>query len=229
MQSYERHCSPKLQFIAHTRFPTTKERIGSVNVFISYSLRDYEWVHKLYRLLKPLVKSGDLMLVSDVNILPGEDWDKRVKEFIESADVVVALVSPSYLASQFISAVELPLLLEAARQNRTQLVPLLIRPTQLEGEIQNWQFLNPPSQELSSLPKGEQEFYLQKVYHLVRGLASKTGKRRDEEAITDNLYEQAIRAALKKTGNVSIDTIGDGNIFSLAASQLLYSEEDDQS
>ena len=66
----------------------------------------------------------DLRLWSDQAILAGEGWDGAIEQAVQSADFGLLCVSPSFLASQYVTEVELPAFL-----SREQVViPLALEP-----------------------------------------------------------------------------------------------------
>ena len=54
-------------------------------VFISYSHADKEWLDRLKRHLKPLVREGNLDCWDDTRIRPGDDWKKEIQDALDAA------------------------------------------------------------------------------------------------------------------------------------------------
>ena len=94
-------------------------------VFISYSHKDEEWLKKLQEVLAPDIRNDRVTAWSDTQIDPGDPWFDKIIEAIDQARVAVLLVSPNFLASDFILKEELPRLIAAVDDGLTILwIPL---------------------------------------------------------------------------------------------------------
>jgi WD40 repeat protein len=93
-------------------------------VFVSYCSEDAEWLRRFAVMLKPEVRNRPpVMLWDDTLIGAGQVWRPELEDAICRTLVALLLVTPDFLASDFIMQTELPAL-EAAG---AVLVPVLVR------------------------------------------------------------------------------------------------------
>lgn len=103
------------------------QRLG-LKVFVSYSHKDENLRAELDTHLAPLVREGLLSIWHDRKICPGESWEEAISESVESADILVALVSPDFIASDYCYGVELQTAIRRHHTREAVLVPVVIRP-----------------------------------------------------------------------------------------------------
>ena len=104
--------------------------------------------------LKPLVRAGDIELWDDTRIQPGADWKAEIDRALVSAQVAVLLVSADFLASDFIHDEELPVLLEAAQQRGTRILPVILSHSlYTDSPLGRFQAVNAPDRPLEQLAK----------------------------------------------------------------------------
>src|SRR5262245_23363500 len=70
---------------------------------------------RLLEMLRPLTRQAHFSIWSDQEIKAGENWHERIKTQMVQAKAVVLLVSPAFLASDYIATNELPVLLKQCR------------------------------------------------------------------------------------------------------------------
>ncbi len=127
-------------------------------VFISYSQKDKRWLDRLRLHLSLFERAGEIEVWDDTKIAVGASWKEEIKEALEMSRVAVLLVSPDFLASDFISNQELPALIKAAEEREIRLLPILVRPCAIEEtELYQFQFLNDPRKPLSGMRRAQQE------------------------------------------------------------------------
>jgi hypothetical protein len=145
------------------------------SVFVSYSHRDREWLDKLIPYLKPLERDGLIRVFKDTDIEVGDRWREDIERGLAEADAAILLVSETFLASDFITGVELPRLLEAAEQRGVSVLPVIVRPVAwADTPLSAFQALNPPERSFLELSEAEQARYFLKLQRKVIGTAAST-------------------------------------------------------
>jgi hypothetical protein len=134
-------------------------------VFISYSHADKEWLERLKRHLKPLVREGQLDYWDDTHIQPGDDWKQEIRTALDRAQVAVLLISADFFASDFIDETELPPLLAAAQAKGVRILPVILSASRFarNPDLARFQAVNSPDRPLIRMPRDEQEEVLDRL------------------------------------------------------------------
>jgi hypothetical protein len=144
-------------------------------IFLSYSHVDRRWLDRLLVHLKPLTISRNIAVRSDSDLRAGESWRDKINEEISQADVAVLLVSPDYLASDWVASNELPVLLKAAEERGLRIVWIPISHSlYAETGISQFQALTDPSKPLNALSRVERE---RAIFESVRRIADVAGRK----------------------------------------------------
>lgn len=116
-------------------------------IFVSYASYDNKsenleerWLDRLLQFLKPLNLDNSISIWADTELRIGENWRSEIRRAIDEAKVAILLVSPAFLASEFIQTKELPQILQNSNPPNLAgnygddtsegllILPILIRP-----------------------------------------------------------------------------------------------------
>lgn len=126
-------------------------------IFVSYSHADREWLDRLRTHLVPYARGERLDLWDDTRIGAGSDWAAEIHKALDKARVAVLLVSPDFLASDFIIRFELPEILRRARSDLT-VVWIPIRASAYEvTPLNEFQAASDPHRPLATLPRAKRD------------------------------------------------------------------------
>lgn len=133
------------------------------NIFVSYSHADQAWLERLKIHLAPYLRGESLRLWDDTKIAPGQRWANEIEKELTQARAAILLVSPRFLASEYVTSVELPEILARASADLAVLwIP--ISPSAYEvTPLRDIQALHPPARPLITLSEAEQEQALAEI------------------------------------------------------------------
>ncbi|MBC7817749.1 MAG: leucine-rich repeat domain-containing protein [Planctomycetaceae bacterium] len=100
-----------------------------LRLFYSYSRLDSKQRLKLAKYLSPLVRSGLIRGWHDSDILPGAEWEPTILDELKQSDMVLLLISPNFVASDYCFEKELPIALEMHEQGRACVLPVILETT----------------------------------------------------------------------------------------------------
>jgi formylglycine-generating enzyme required for sulfatase activity len=129
------------------------------NVYFSYSQVDAQWLNVLQNVLAPMVRGG--LRVWNKQVMPGESWRDKVEwalgiTAVPEQTVIILLVSPSYLASDYIINNELPELLKEADERGLKILWVPIEHCRYEHtDIAKVQAVYSPTRPLAALKHDE--------------------------------------------------------------------------
>ncbi len=94
-------------------------------IFVSYSHLDNEACQDLQKHLKTLVDNGRADLWVDHRISAGDKWELPILENLEKADIIILLLSPNFINSDYCLNKEMKRAFERANNNNARVIPLL--------------------------------------------------------------------------------------------------------
>ncbi|WP_437338495.1 toll/interleukin-1 receptor domain-containing protein [Sorangium sp. So ce394] len=108
-----------------------KEQLPSIRrparVFVSYAKKDAKLRAELEKHLASLQNSGHVLVWHDRMIRPGDDRAGTIDAELETADIVLLLVSANFFASSSCFDIELTKALDRHRCGQTRVIPVLVR------------------------------------------------------------------------------------------------------
>jgi hypothetical protein len=111
----------------------SRDLIKPVRIFYTFAIEDKPWRDELDRHLSSLKNSGWIVSWFDRDILPGLAWEQEIDAHLNSADIILLLISPAYMASDYAYGIEMQRALDRHEHGEARVVPILIRPTYWEG------------------------------------------------------------------------------------------------
>lgn len=101
--------------------------MARTRIFVSYSHDDSMWKDRFLQQVAVLERLGLVDVWSDSKIKAGTVWLDEIEAALTAAQVAVLLVSPAFLASNFIWYNEMPRIIAHSKQGM-EILPLIVRP-----------------------------------------------------------------------------------------------------
>src|SRR3954471_5496139 len=98
------------------------DTMNPVSLFISYSHCDEQYRHSLVTHLRPLERSGLITIWYDGHIEAGVTIDIEIAARLESAQIILLLVSADFLASEYCYATEMQRAVERHMSGATRVI-----------------------------------------------------------------------------------------------------------
>lgn len=102
-------------------------------IFISYSHKDRELRDKLATALSNLRNQKLIRDWHDRDISPGSEWKKEILSHLDRAQIILLLISPDFMASEFCYSIEMQQAITRHDNNEARVIPIVLRPTDWEG------------------------------------------------------------------------------------------------
>lgn len=112
-------------------------------IFISYANSNRSELDELLTTLAPLERENKISTWSNIDIVPGEEWEAAIKKQLQEANIIIFLVSSYFMADDYLWNVELASAMERHNKGEVILIPVILRPC-------DW--LSTPFAKLNALP-----------------------------------------------------------------------------
>lgn len=99
-----------------------------IRLFLSYSHQDEDLRKELGKHLAALRRDGVIDIWQDRRIGPGDEFDREISNQLESADIVLLLVSSDFLHSDYCYDIEMKRALERHAEGSARVIPVILRP-----------------------------------------------------------------------------------------------------
>ncbi len=118
-----------------------------VEVVYSYAREDGTLRDELVKHLANLRRRGLIANWYDRDISAGKEWEAEIKEHLDKAGIILLLISPDFMDSDYCNDVEVVRAMERHEAGDARVIPILLRPVDWEGA---------PFSRLNALPSNGQ-------------------------------------------------------------------------
>src|SRR5215469_2289900 len=160
-------------------------------VFFSYAHEDEDWRKKIEKYLSTLQRQHYIQGWHDRNILAGSKWEREIMTRLNTAPIILLLVSQDFLASDFCWGIELQQTMQRHDAGTAYVIPIIVRPCSWQREsFARLQFLPQDAQPLSTWPN-EDEALLQ-VENGIRRVVEQMRKELSQASIVPKKEEEPV-------------------------------------
>lgn len=99
----------------------------SIEVFYSYSHQDENLRNELVKHLSSLKRQGIVSDWHDRMIEAGDEWRRQIDSHLETAEIILLLVSADFLASDYCYEIEMKRALERHEKGEARVIPIILR------------------------------------------------------------------------------------------------------
>src|SRR5215472_1952665 len=100
-----------------------------LEVFCCYAREDQQMLQRLKKHLMPLQRLGQIKIWSDTNLNAGMEWEKELHQHLESAALILLLISPDFMASDYCYSTEMTRAIVRHDEGTAHVIPILLRYT----------------------------------------------------------------------------------------------------
>lgn len=112
---------------------TQVEAARASNIFVSYAHEDEMYRRQLDAHLSAFRRAGLVLIWHDRKIMPGDNLSQVIDSKIETADIVLLLISPDFIASDYCFEIEMSRALQRHKEGKARVIPIIVRPCHWKG------------------------------------------------------------------------------------------------
>jgi tetratricopeptide (TPR) repeat protein len=105
----------------------------TLKVYYCYAEEDEDLRNLLTAHLTPLRRERKLTIWLDILLQAGSDWKMEVEKHLKEADLILLLISPGFMVSDYCYNLQLTTALNHYEAGKVEIIPILLRPVLWEG------------------------------------------------------------------------------------------------
>ena len=104
-----------------------------VEVFCCYARKDQALLNDLKTHLSPLQRQNLIRIWNDTDITPGSNYETEINKHLNTAQIILLLVSSSFVASEYCYSIEMQRAIERHNRGEARVIPIILYPV-------HWQY-----------------------------------------------------------------------------------------
>jgi hypothetical protein len=97
-----------------------------VKIFFCYAHEDEAFLNKLKAHLSPLQRQGFIAIWHDRDISAGVEWEQEIKEQLNAAQIILLLISPDFMNSDYCYGIEMQRAIERHERKEARVIPVIL-------------------------------------------------------------------------------------------------------
>ena len=159
-----------------------------IRLFYSYAPKDESFRKELEKHLSLLKRQGLIAEWDNRNISAGTEWASEIDSHLNTAHVILLLISSDFLASDYCYSTEMNRALERHDAGEARVIPVLLRPVDLEGtSFSKLQALPTNRRPIMKWPKRDDAFL-----DVVQGIRRVVGELRATHAANPSVQDASV-------------------------------------
>ncbi|SRR6266487_410460 len=172
--------------------------------FISYSHKDQWLLNEFKSHLAALEKPGLACFWTDHMIDAGGNWEEALLEQLQTAHIILLLISSDFIASGYINTVEVKEALARSNNGKARVIPVILRSVLWEtmpfSKLQALPTLGRPVNDTASWGSRDEAFL-----DVVRGIGQVIGELMEQPSVYEPAKEQLLSESTLHTALLSLD------------------------
>lgn len=124
------HLLPERPPFPNAPLPSSSQIAKVLSIFYCYAREDSSLRDELERHLSGLKRRRQIQTWHDREIQPGSDWRHEIDTHLNRADIILLLVSPDFMASDYCYGIEMKRALERHKAGDARVIPIILRPVE---------------------------------------------------------------------------------------------------
>src|SRR5215470_2233956 len=105
-----------------------------ISIFFCYAREDEALLNKLKTHLRPLQRQSLIDVWYDRDISAGAEWEQKISEHLNTAQIILLLVSPDFMDSDYCYGIEMKRAVERHQRGEACVIPIILRPVHWQEE-----------------------------------------------------------------------------------------------
>lgn len=185
-----------------------------VKIFLCYAHQDDALIERLKTHLMSLYRQELIDIWYDRIISPGSDWQREIDNHLGSAQLILLLISPDFMASNYCYSIEMQRALMRHGQGEARVIPIILIPTHWQdAPFNKLQILPTGARPVTSWPKQDDAFYdiVNGIYTIVKQLEPSSD--RNSASLPPPQPYSLVATSFRQRGRVRLRSISLFNVL----------------